>query len=130
MKAVSALLIFIVFLMVVAVAAVATAAFFMMYSPPQIVGSLCTYDTFDGSCNVTSVSGGNVKFKFAPDSAMDLRNASWIGPASDVTKKEYSESLSVIGARCGGECAAGFVLRCRMSIIKTGACTPVLFKFG
>ncbi len=127
MKAVSTLLIFVVFLIV---AAVAIAAFFIIYSPPQIVGGPCAYDIFAGSCSVTSSSDGVVKFGFAPDEPMDLRNVSWVGSASDILTKEYSEQSSVIGSKCGAECAAGVALKCSVSIIKSGTCTPVIFKFS
>ncbi len=127
MKGANAVLIFIVFLIIFAVA---VATFLMMYSPPQIVGSLCAYDTFAGSCNVTSTSDGVVRFRFSPDSAMDLRNVSWVGSAQDISKKEYSEQSSVIGSRCGVECAAGVALKCSVSIIKSGTCAPVIFKFS
>ena len=131
MKGALAILIFIAFLMTVAVA---LSIFMMTYSPPQIVGGLCHYDEFQGVCNVTSVSDADVKFKFAPDSVMDLRNVSWVSSAQNVLDREYSTPVTSIGLRCGaGErCVfgAGAILRCKISIIKSGACTPVIFKFS
>ncbi len=91
----------------------------------QIIGGPCSYEKFDGKCEVVDVVGKEtVRFKFTPNEAMDLKNIGW-AKESDILGKVYEESNDGIkNAR------KGRIFDCQMELITKGTCTPAIFSFN
>lgn len=90
----------------------------------QVVGGPCSYEKFDGKCEIVEVAGeGTVKFKFRPDETMNLEDVGWT-KEDDVLEKVYEEHISDTGNAKKGE-----ILDCKIELIAKGTCTPTIFSF-
>lgn len=90
----------------------------------QVVGGPCSYEKFDGKCEIVEVAGGGmVKFKFRPDETMNLEDVGWT-KEDDILEKVYEENTSDTGNAGKGE-----FLDCRIELITKGTCTPTIFSF-
>lgn len=91
----------------------------------QIIGGPCSYEKFDGKCEVVDVVGKEtVRFKFTPNEAMDLKTIEW-AKESDILGRIYEESYEGIKNAWKGR-----ILNCQMEIITRGTCTPTIFSFN
>jgi len=101
----------------------------------MVVGGPCTYDSYPGKCKITSVEGNDVKFSFEANDASKIKQPFFKttgGKAKgqisfSVTNKDYLSPVECI-RKYGIKKDA--VIDCQVDLIKTGTCTPVMFKFN
>lgn len=103
----------------------------------ELVGGPCTYDTFDGQCKIVSVQDMNVKFRFVPNS--DIKSAVISDEA--LKEKEFEYYAMYLGLKCldnielsdNAISDCGIVndssFDCQISLITSGTCNPITFKF-
>jgi Ni/Co efflux regulator RcnB len=115
-------------------------------------GGPCDYDKIPGTCEIISITktsesirqaattggpgyeGYVVNFKFKPLQENQEYGAARAGHMTDVLGKEYALQLAnswYPGDKYLGKyrIAQGNIFNCTMSLIRKGACTPVVFEF-
>ncbi len=115
-------------------------------APKELVpGGGCSYDSFNGTCTITSVSaysapdfpgqdGYNVDFTFKLDPAENL-TSDWFTLKDPQTGKIEFAPNNTTYLSAPSECVAkyGIAVRktfnCQLQIENAGSCTPVMYKF-
>jgi hypothetical protein len=89
-----------------------------------LVGGQCDYEKVAGTCQINSIaSDGTVKFSFSPNTPVQNENF------SETLKREQTDALASLAAGQSLDVKTGDTVNCEASLIKSGTCTPITFKF-
>ncbi|MFA6376375.1 MAG: hypothetical protein WCX69_03170 [Candidatus Paceibacterota bacterium] len=104
----------------------------------KVVGRNCTYNTYPGNCVVASVresadgTNATVNFLFDAESQNSLSDKYYTANATDMGMKGCVKGAGAFTAQMADQ-GCGLhqdtIFKCHMQTIKSGTCTPTIFKF-
>jgi len=112
---------------------------------PIVIGGGCVYKKFAGKCTVSKIEDAsttiNVNYSFSPTTTPDI-SGTYLTATSTINPYGGTAAAGYLGLPClknkyaptlnqTTECGliAGAIFNCTLSVIKTGACTPINVEF-